>query len=431
MCSPEAEQELVSAPFVDPACLERIAEVVSPEDFLVWGALHVAQLVVYRQSQTLDYPLLVTELQRRGMDQMEAHRVCGAALDRSGTTANVEHYAQVVRDRAVLRRLAGVGEWISQAAHQLPDDVEGFACRAESRVREVAEQGSRWGLHGAEDVATRTLERIYAAKAGDESVLGLQTGFAKLDKLTGGLPDGVSFVAARPECGKSAFCLDVVLDVAQRGHGVFVWSAEMPEWDIATRLMGKLSGFCVQDMLNRAEVDTNTMRRIQDAGATVSTLPLFVDCEPGLTADQVTLRARRAQRELRKAGKELRLVVVDHFHRLNHGPGDRPDEMMRRASNHFADWAKKQALPLLVAAQLNRVAEHRRPEMSHLRECGAAEQDAEIMLGIWHPWKAPGAVAQPHNVAEVVLMKNRRGTSKVVLKLHFDGPCMRFREMDG
>jgi replicative DNA helicase len=427
--APEAEQELVSAAFVDATCLERIEELVSPED--IWDcnhrAVYVAQLAVYKRTGLVDLPLLIAELESRGMSRPYGSTICAAAMDRAGSTANVEHCARVVRDRSTLRRMIDVNEALAAEARRLPDDVEAFACQAETRVRAVSEKASPWGLKGADQAAAETMERIHRAKAGDASVLGLQTGYRELDDLTGGLQDGITWVMARPARGKSSLLLDIVLHVAQQGGGVFVWSGEMPEHVVISRLMGKVANFCVKDMVGRAELGTDEMRRIQDACHVVSELPLFIDCQPRLKAEQITLRSQRARRELDRKGSRLRLVVVDHFHKMDHGPpGQRRDDQMRHASNWFSDWGKAERLPLLIGAQVNRGGIDRDPTEGDLRECGAAEEDAEAMIGIHFPWKVANSVA-PRGLASVTLPKNRAGGDGRI-QMRFDGPCMRFRE---
>jgi replicative DNA helicase len=429
--SHEAEVELLGAPLVDPSCLDLVADLVDVADFYHAShqRLHTAQRRVWARERKLDYPMLMNELSAGGMDRAEAQQLMSAAFNRSGTTHNVANYARIVSGHATLRRIIETCEGIAYEATQQPDDVEAFACRAEAQLRDVAERGAPGTIQSADEGMTAAMERVHAAKAGDESVLGLLTGFRELDRIIEGLQIGINTVAGRPGNGKSAFALQVARRVAERGDGVFLWSGEMPDWKCWTRMAACMARYCWQDLTGRATVHVDDMARVQQAAAVIGSLPIEADFQAGLTVEQICVRAQRARRKLEAKRRQLRLVVVDHFHKINHrADGNRDDSKMNDGIKRLADWAKNNGLHVLLPAQFNREAGKRggdMPRLHDLRECGGLEEESEIVFATHFAWHHDDSAQR--GLAKIPVLKNRGGDLGV-LDLAFDGPPMRFME---
>lgn len=429
--SPDAEREILGSILIDPACLDRLED-LDADDVYHQGHRQIllACRTVWSREGTLDQPLILDQLQTLGMDRQQAHGWIAGLLDHVGTSANVERYARIVSERAVLRRLADTCSDIAHEACSVPEEVEAFASSSADRVRTVAESGAAADLVGMERACELTMARIMAAKEGDERVLGLTTGWSTLDGWTGGLPRGVTVVAARPKHGKSAWIAQLVAEVASRGWGVFVWSGEMQVDEITARMAGQKAKLCISELAERTELQPYEWDQLQDAMNHCSQLPVYIDCQPGLTAGQICARARRAQRLIEARGYQLRLVVVDHFHLIRHpreGAG-RTDEAMAVSSGLFRDWSKELGVSLVMAAQLRRPAAgmDQRPKSHHVRECGAIEQDCQLMLGLALPYKWDPQADK--GCAEVWVLEQRLGPEGLI-PCHFDGPTMRWKEV--
>lgn len=435
--SPDAEREIIAAAFVDPRILDEIAEVLSPDDWYhtIHRRFYEALLTVWRRGDmstdggaALNPIRLWDELERNhGLDRGEAQKWFDGLSGLAGISAHALGHAQEVRKLALLRRLAETCQDIATEACELPDDVEVFAGQAEQRIREIA-AGSRTGeLRTIDQGALAAMDWIQAANEGDERARGLATGFRDLDHIIGGIPRGPTWLAGRSKHGKSALALQLATRVAARGHGVFIWSGEMREIQTAGRMIGRLARVDVKKMLECSWQLTDDERfRVQEAAHRLSELPIICDYQTGLTAAQVCLRAQRAARELERRGFPLRLAVLDHFHRLNHEDADprrRADQYMRRSSNYVTDWSKDRDQSTLILAQLNRGGRGGAPKASDIRECGAAEEDAETILGVYRPVK-DNPQTDP-GLAEVHVLEQRQGDTGVA-RLAFDGPQMRF-----
>lgn len=430
--SRDAEVELLAAPLVDPTCLDTLAEMLRPSDFYLAAhrKTHEAQQAVWHQHAALDIPLLAAELERSGLIG-DARAELLKLLDATcGSTHNIRRYATIVRDRATLRRLMATCESIAERAAAVPEDVDAFVCQAEGEIRGVAEAGAAGMLESADQGVHGALRFIEQARSGDATVLGLQTGFPRLDAETGGLPRGMTICMGRPANGKSAFAYQIARRVAQRGFGVFIWSGEMPSHKVWTRIFGCMGRACIRDLLTGVTPPLEQHAAIQDAAHAARELPIMLDCQPGLTAQQVCVRAQRARRDLARRGFKLRLVVVDHFNLLDHAQRKQEKEgsAMGRSSLAFANWAKEAEVSLVNCCQLNRDCTKRadtRPIMADIRECGKIEEDAELMLGMY--------IAQRHDKharageAQVVICKNRMG-NEASIPFYFDGPPNRFLE---
>jgi len=428
----DVELELIGASFIDANTLDTMQEFIGPEDFyhVRHQAAHRAQIAVWSRARRIDMPLVVAELERQGKPPDVARDTILGSLDKTGSTANLESHCKVLVEMSTLRWVIDTCQRVAHEAQQQPDDVDAFVCSAEARMRDVAERRTHSRIQSASDGVPAAMERIYKAKEGDESVLGLYTGFRQIDRALEGLQDGLNIVAGRPGNGKSALALQMVRNVAGQNKGVFVWSGEMPEPKVWTRLLAAEARYCFKDLFGRSAVDPSDWERIQQASYAIESLPIELDCQAGLTAQQVCVRAQRARRKLEEQGKELWLVVIDHFHKLNHGiDGKRDDAKMNASTKHIADWAKGQGLPVLLPTQFNREAGkrgHEMPKLHDLRECGALEEEAETVIATHLAWHHSDTYRVGD--AKVPVLKNRGGEMQVILDYHFDGPTMRFSE---
>jgi len=428
--APEAEHELVACPLIDARVFDQVREVVSATDFYQAASqtLWQTMLSLYDEHGALDYPLVREALRLCGKaapgDSWDL--VLGKLLDRAGTTSNAMLYAERVRETARLRAVIQAAEDIAHEGCERPDDVEAFACRSQEAIRSAAEQGSVDTYRPARTVID-VFERLCEAKKDGPraKTRGKLTGFDRFDRLTDGLRK-LTISMGRPGMGKTTLAFSWAWNVAKAGGRVFVWEGELDDDETFGRFISLASLVPYGALENRYQLGDDFARRASDAVYTIADLKLGIDCKTALTADQIVVRANRAAREL----GGLDLIIVDHFHLMSHPRAhrsERTDEAMARSSGVLRDLAKNLA-PVVVCAQLSRHVEQRsdrRPMLSDMRECGALEQDAHLVVSPYRPYVYDNA--QDKGNAELLVRKNRSGPLDDV-PLLFHPTTIRFSE---
>tara|TARA_Y100001963_G_scaffold121319_1_gene169768 strand:- start:3750 stop:5228 length:1479 start_codon:yes stop_codon:yes gene_type:complete len=464
-----AEREVLGALLVDPTCFESVKNELLSTDFYFLSHQHLFESFcrVFEKAETLDVPLIVDDLKTRGLwEKAGGSDVLTRALDRVGSTRNLSHYVKVIQDKATSRRVKDAGQKIAE----LSDSPQGISAeelcqRAESELRRATET-----LKVSAPLSmSETIDEIYSIIR-DEAARPnlLPTGVKKLDDITGGgIPSRLIVIGARPKHCKSAFCLHIAKNVLSKGGNVFISSLEMDRHEVAQRLLTMhaadiasehLKDISVMDFSfsdvrqgvissahGRGLIDDvePSMRRLSDG--------LFVDDRPAITARHIAVQAARMKSE-RGA---LDLVVVDHFHLLDHGPRsvEREDTAQSRSSAILRDLARELDCPVLLPVQLSRGCERRNgwdkiPKSSDTRECGGIEQDAYLWLGLCRPFRyglkypesqngwpppAPGSISHediPEEYLHVVIGENRGGPVGS-FGLHFEGAKMRLSPWRG
>ncbi|MEW5864225.1 MAG: replicative DNA helicase [Pseudomonadota bacterium] len=435
--SVEAEQSVLGALLIDNQAFDRIADIVGADDFYrddhrrIWR--HIVKLI--EAGKPADVVTVGESIEAsEDKDRVGGVAYLGLLAQNTPSALNIRRYAELVRERAVQRRLAQVATEIAESAlNPAGKDVGQILDEAESRIMEVGESGSR-GRQGFEEVQTvlaRVFERIdHLYHREDKSeVTGIPTGFLDLDEKTAGLqPGDLIIVAGRPSMGKTAFALNIAEHVAvDNGLPVAIFSMEMSATQLAMRMLGSI-----------AEVDQHKMRtgRLADeewgklsvAMERLHAAPIFIDETAALNALELRARARRMRRSCGKLG----LVVVDYLQLMSAArEGENRATEISEISRSLKALAKELEVPVVALSQLSRAVEQRndrRPMMSDLRESGAIEQDADVILFIYrdevyHPDK-PEAKGR----AEVIIGKQRNGPIGKV-ELAFRGQYTRFENL--
>jgi replicative DNA helicase len=435
--SVEAEQSVLGALLIDNQAFDRIADIVGADDFYrddhrrIWR--HIVKLI--EAGKPADVVTVGESIEAsEDKDRVGGVAYLGLLAQNTPSALNIRRYAELVRERAVQRRLAQVATEIAESAlNPAGKDVGQILDEAESRIMEVGESGSR-GRQGFEEVQTvlaRVFERIdHLYHREDKSeVTGIPTGFLDLDAKTAGLqPGDLIIVAGRPSMGKTAFALNIAEHVAvDNGLPVAIFSMEMSATQLAMRMLGSI-----------AEVDQHKMRtgRLADeewsklsvAMERLHAAPIFIDETAALNALELRARARRMRRSCGKLG----LVVVDYLQLMSAArEGENRATEISEISRSLKALAKELEVPVVALSQLSRAVEQRndrRPMMSDLRESGAIEQDADVILFIYrdevyHPDK-PEAKGR----AEVIIGKQRNGPIGKV-ELAFRGQYTRFENL--
>ncbi len=426
--SVEAEQSLLGSLLLDNQAFDRVADLVSADDFYrddhrrIWR--HIAKLV--EAAKPADVVTVSESIEASEDKDRTGGLAYLAALSQNTPSAlNIRRYAELVRERAVQRRLAQVSTEIAESAlNPSGKDVGQLLDEAESRILEIGETGSRHGagLEEIKPVLARVLERIDFLYHRDNpsDVTGIPTGFTDLDSKTAGLqPGDLIIIAGRPSMGKTALALNIAEHVALHTLlPVAVFSMEMGAAQLATRMLGSIARVD-QHKMRTGRLNDQEWSDLSEAMGRLHDAPLYIDETAALNALELRTRARRLWRQF---GGKLGLVVVDYLQLMstsNPRAGENRATEISEISRSLKALAKELNVPVVALSQLSRAVESRndkRPMMSDLRESGAIEQDADVILFIYRDEVYYPEKPESKGRAEVIVGKQRNGPiGKVVL----------------
>ncbi|HYD55985.1 MAG TPA: replicative DNA helicase [Burkholderiales bacterium] len=431
----EAEQSLLGALLLDNQAFDRVADIVVAEDFYrddhrrIWR--HIARLV--EQNKPADVVTLSESIEAsEDKDKTGGPAYLGALAQNTPSALNVRRYAELVREKSVQRRLAQVATSIAEdALNPAGKEVGQMLDEAESRIFQIAESGARkdQGLLEIKPVLARVFERIDHLYHRDNpsDVTGVPTGYTKIDQMTSGLQQGdLVIVAARPSMGKTALALNIAEHVAvDNGLPVAIFSMEMSATQLAMRMLGSIARVD-QHKMRTGRLNDKEWGDLSEAMGKLHDTPIYIDEGGALTALEVRARARRLKRQYSKLG----LIVIDYLQLMSStSQGENRATEISEISRSLKAMAKELDVPVIALSQLNRAVDQRpdrRPVMSDLRESGAIEQDADVIMFIYREvvYK-PDLPEDQRGLAEVIIGKQRNGPIGTV-KLTFLGQHTRF-----
>ncbi len=434
--SVEAEQAVLGGLLLDNGAWDRIADLVGEADFYRQDHRQILRAValLVDAGKPADAVTVAEALRNRGeLENAGGLAYLAALTGNTPSAANIRRYAEIVRERAVLRRLVDTATQIADSAYApAGKSASQLLDEAEARVFEIAEAGHRGGagFQKLKPLLVQAMERIDELyhRDSDSDVTGLPTGFTDLDSKTSGLqPGDLVIVAGRPSMGKTAFSLNIAESVAiDLGLPVAVFSMEMASQQLVMRMMGSV-GRLDQHKLRTGRLDEDDWPRLTHALAKLDEAPLFIDETPALNALELRARARRLMRECGKLG----LIVVDYLQLMSaSSQGENRATEISEISRSLKALAKELHCPVIALSQLNRSLEQRpnkRPVMSDLRESGAIEQDADVILFIYRD-EVYNPDSQDKGRAEVIIGKQRNGPIGTV-GLTFLGQYTRFENL--
>lgn len=430
----EAERAVIGSLLLLPEACDEVALIVRADDFYdtAHRAIFSHMLALHDDGKQID-PLL---LNQRLKDSGQFELVGGAAFllelgQEVSTAAHAEYYARIVRDKAVLRALIHTSTDIIHGAHETGVDAREMLARAEERVFRILDTGQESQVRSVRDVLMEALSRI-DSRQDKNKCLGIETGFIDYDKLTGGLQNSeLVILAARPSMGKTAFALNMVEHMALDDHGpqrpVLFVSLEMSALELCDRIL-----------CSRAEVDSHKVRsgmisgtessRLVAAASAMSKAPLFIDDSPSRNMTEIAATARRLKRR-----EGLAAIVIDYLQLIEPDNSRDPrQEQVARIARRLKGLARELSIPVLCLAQLNRQAEsgggQHKPQLSHLRESGAIEQDADVVMFIHREEMYAQDDEQRQAVAgqaDLLIRKQRNGPTGDI-RLTWRGSVTRF-----
>jgi replicative DNA helicase len=426
----DAERSILGAILLDNHALNAAIENLKPEDFFLEQHRRVfnQMIALGENQQAIDLVTLTESLHRVGeLESSGGAPYLAALADGMPRVSNVEHYARIVREKALLRNLIHATHNIQQCALEGEDGADAILDNAESAIFALAEDRVKAGLIPVKDIVRDNFERLEKIFREGKSITGVSTGYTELDKLLSGLqPSELLILAARPSQGKTALALNFAENISIRaGSPVAFFSLEMSKESLLQRLVASVAQIDAHKFRS-GHLSREDWRRMTEALGTISSAPLWIDDAGSTSVLEIGAKARRLKRE-----KGLSLVVVDYLQLITgRGRFSNRQEEVSSISRGLKGLAKELQIPVLVLSQLTRAPEReeRGPQLSDLRESGAIEQDADVVMFIYRPhWSKMEASPEERDQAEIQVAKQRNGPTDKV-RFVFRSRLTRFEE---
>jgi len=410
----EAEAAVLGAMLLEPDAISIVLEILDDTAFYREAnrKIYNAIIALYDRNEPNDLITLSEELERRQeLGSVGGSFYLAGLVDSVSTAANVEYHARIVLEKSQGRKLINVATQIASRAYESSENTADLLDEAEQMVFSLSQRNARSGFTQLNPILHDTFENIEKLHEQDSTVTGVPTGFTRLDEMTAGFQRGdLVIIAARPAMGKTALCLNIIRHVAVEARvGVGLFSLEMTSHQLAQRML-----------CSEARVDSHLMRtgrlpgdawsNLSIAVGALATAPVYIDETPALSVTEMRSRARRLMSEHNDIG----LLAVDYM-QLMRGPNDAENRQQEISaiSRNLKALAKELNVPVVALSQLSRAVETRggdgRPQLSDLRESGAIEQDADVVIFIYRPVRYGDGEEHEENKAEIIIGKQRNG----------------------
>jgi len=427
----EAERAVIGGLLIDPDAANKVIEFLQSEDFYRENHKVIFDAIVslYQKNEPADIVTVTNELRSLGtLEKAGGASYLSAIVDSTPTAANIVHYAKIVHEKAILRRLiTGATEITEMGYSDSLVDVDDLLDRAEGIIFEIAQRRFKPSFYAVKDIVKdsfKTIEELYERK---DVVTGIPSGFKELDRLTSGFQKSdLIVVAGRPSMGKTALALNMVVNAAlETGISAAIFSLEMSKEQLMMRLL-----------CSEARVDASKLRsgflseadwpKLTRAAGLLSETKIFIDDSPAMNVLEMRAKARRLQKE-----HNLGMVVVDYLQLVKGiGAAESREREISEISRSLKALAKELNVPVIAISQLNRAVENRtdkRPQLADLRESGSIEQDADLVMFVYSD-EFYNKDSDEKGIAEIIIGKQRNGPTGRV-KLAFLAPYTRFENL--
>jgi replicative DNA helicase len=413
----DAERSILGAVLLDNHSLNTAIEKLKPEDFFLDHHRRIFERMMElgEKQQAIDLVTLTEDLARRGeLEAAGGVAYLAQLVDGMPRVSNLEHYARIVKEKAVLRNLIHAAHAIQEHALDAEDDADVVLDRAESFIFQLAEDRIRAGLIGVKDLVRDNYARLEQIFSEGRRVTGLPTGYSRLDNETAGLQGSeLIILAARPSMGKTALALNIAENVVLRqGAPVAVFSLEMSKESLLMRLLAS-EAHVDAHKFRTGHIGREDWQRIAASLGKLGEAPLWIDDSASSTVMEMGAKARRLKRD-----KGLSLLIVDYLQLVAaRGRFGNRNEEVSSISRSLKGLAKELKVPVLVLSQLTRAPERedRRPQLADLRESGAIEQDADVVMFIHRPnFYKTDLPDEDRAKAELIIAKQRNGPTGTV-----------------
>ena len=415
--SAPAEQAVIGSMLIDPRCIPEVLEKMKPDEFYLQLNRDIYETIyaMFAYNMAIDPVTVLDQMKVRGVYQDNCEEYMAEVMRVTPTAANVMEYVQIVRDRALLRRLAETADEINNMVYEGAGEAEAMLEAAERRIYQLRQGRNVGGLIPVSFVVPQVFDQLSEASASGRQIPGLSTGLPDLDRVTLGLNKGeLILIAARPGMGKTSIALNMALHVAMNLHEtVAVFSLEMSREQLVMRLLSRAALVPSQNLLT-GQLSDPQWSDITDAAQALSATDIRIDDNPTLTVSDMNAACRRVP--------NLGLVVIDYLQLMQSaGSGhswsnESRTQAVSDMSRMLKIMAKELNVPVICLSQLSRANEARqdkRPMLSDLRESGAIEQDADVVIGLYRDGYYNKESENP-NLAEAIVLKNRKGQTGTV-----------------
>lgn len=410
----DAEQSVLGSILIDPECFDEVSQILKADEFY-----HDTHRQIYEvmqsfslSSKPIDVITLVNNLVGEGLyeDEAAARSYIKLLVDIVPSSANARDYAKIVHDKSVLRRLIVAAEEIERDAYSEGDEVESIVDVAEQRIFDIAQNNQTRDFIHVRDAIMQTYERLNMLRDAPEDALGVQSGYADLDKYIVGFGKGdLVIVGARPGVGKTSFCLNLGANIAKKSKkAVCMFSLEMSAEQLVSRLLAA-EGMVDSYKMRSGKLENDDWEKIANAASVLSETEIYIDDTTGVNVTAMKGKLRRI--------KNLGLVIVDYLQLMEtekkRKDGSRVNEVAE-ITRGLKIMGKELGVPIIVCSQLSRGTdkEKKRPVLSDLRESGSIEQDADMVIFLSRDYY--GEDPEKANLVEVIVAKNRHGETGTV-----------------
>ncbi|EGL82384.1 replicative DNA helicase [Caldalkalibacillus thermarum TA2.A1] len=406
----EAEQAVLGAVFLDKDALLRVLEMVRPDDFYKTSHQRIFQVMMdlSEASQPVDLVTVTAELNdRKWLEEVGGVSYLSDLANSVPTAANVEYYAQIIKEKAILRRLIKTATQIVTNGYTSQDDVEEILSEAEKSILQIRDERTTDGFVHIKDVLMETYERIEKLHNTKSDLTGIPSGYRDLDRLTSGFQrSDLVIVAARPSVGKTAFALNIAQNVAVRaGETVAIFSLEMSASQLVQRML------CAEGNIDANRMRTGAFKeedweKLTMAIASLSKAKIYIDDTPGINVNQIRAKCRRL-----KAEEGLGIILIDYLQLIQGNNRESRQQEISAISRSLKAMARELDCTVIALSQLSRAVEQRqdkRPMLSDLRESGSIEQDADIVAFLYRE-DYYDQDTENKNIIEIIIAKQRNG----------------------
>ncbi len=431
----EAESSVIGAMLIDNEAIMIASEIITGEDFYQkqMGMVYDTMVELYNEGKPVEPVILHTRLLEKGLPE----EACGIEqilrwMDRALTSANIKYYAEIVAEKSVARRLIRINEDIANSTYAGSAKLEDTLADAEKRIFDLAQRGGGGDFVPIRQVVINVMKKIDAASKARGRVTGLETGFMDLDYKTSGLqPSDLVLIAARPSMGKTAFVLNLAQHMAfKKGNAVAIFSLEMSKEQLVNRMLSLESHVDAQKIRTGRLNDEEWMNLVEGS-ANIANSKLFIDDTPGITLSAMRSKCRKLKME-----HDIQIVIIDYLQLMsgnsNSSNASRQQEISD-ISRGLKALARELNVPVIALSQLSRAVEQRpdhRPMLSDLRESGAIEQDADVVMFLYREGYYNRDLSEAEQrVAEVIIAKQRNGPIGTV-NLLWIPELTKFSDMD-
>lgn len=414
----EAEQCVLGSILLQQGALVKILELLSPDDFYrqAHKTIFAAMVILFEKNEPQDIITVTNILQNRNqLDDVGGPAYLSSLTDIVPVAANIIYYAQIIRSKAILRRLIQTSTEIAARCYEEQDDIDSLVDEAEQTIFEISRSKSSQNFQALSKIIPETFKKVEKLAEKKELITGVPTGYDDIDRMTSGLQSSdLIILAGRPSMGKTALAMNIVQNAAIMNKvPVGVFSLEMSKEQLGMRMLCSVSRVDSQDLRTGFIKDPDWPKLARATGI-LSEAPIFIDDTPAMSILEMRAKSRRL-----KAEHNIGLVVVDYL-QLMRGRGnvERREQEISEISRSLKAMAKELDLPVIALSQLNRSLESRpnkRPQLSDLRESGAIEQDADVICFLYRDEIYNKSEDNPkRGMAEVIIGKQRNGPTGIV-----------------